>query len=86
MAITDFHFLLLYHDRICAVSSLDEKLVYEEYLGLVSLLHTCATLGARRANRNRALFVSVRQNGPSQSQQTLLSKLIGYTRTRRCWR
>jgi hypothetical protein len=35
MAVTDFHFLLLYHDRVCAVSSLDDKLVYEEFLGLV---------------------------------------------------
>lgn len=37
MAVTGFHFILLYHDRVCAVSSLDEKLVYEELLGLVSL-------------------------------------------------
>lgn len=39
MAVTEFHFLFLYHDRICAVSSLDEKLVYEELLGLVSVYH-----------------------------------------------
>jgi vacuolar protein sorting-associated protein 18 len=36
--ITDFHFLLLYPDRVCAVSSLDEKLVYEELLALVGRL------------------------------------------------
>lgn len=38
MAVTDFHFVLLYHDRVCAVSSLDDKLVYEEFLGLVCKL------------------------------------------------
>ena len=37
MAVTGFHFVLLYHDRVCAVSSLDEKLVYEELLGLVGV-------------------------------------------------
>ena len=36
--ITDFHFLLLYPDRVCAVSNLDEKLVYEELLALVGCL------------------------------------------------
>lgn len=40
MAVTDFHFLLLYHDRVCAVSRLDDRLVYEEFLGLVCDLTT----------------------------------------------
>ncbi len=37
MLITDYHFLLLYPDRVCAVSNLagDERLVYEELLALV---------------------------------------------------
>lgn len=35
VALTEFHFLLLYQDRVCAVSSLDDKLVYEELLALV---------------------------------------------------
>ena len=35
MALTEFHFVLLYKDRIAAVSTLDEKLAYEEILPLV---------------------------------------------------
>ncbi|KAF8329689.1 Pep3/Vps18/deep orange family-domain-containing protein [Cantharellus anzutake] len=36
MLITDYHFLLLYPDRVCAVSNLGgvERLVYEEFLAL----------------------------------------------------
>lgn len=37
IALTEFHFILLYKDRIAGVCSLDEKLVYEESLPLVSL-------------------------------------------------
>lgn len=37
MALTEFHFVLLYKDRIAAVSTLDEKLAYEEILPLVRL-------------------------------------------------
>ena len=37
MLITDYHFLLLYSDRVCAISNLagDERLVCEELLALV---------------------------------------------------
>ncbi|KAF8321357.1 hypothetical protein DL93DRAFT_2073232 [Clavulina sp. PMI_390] len=34
MAVTEFHFLFLFHDRVCAVSRLDDKLVWEDLLGL----------------------------------------------------
>ena len=35
IALTEFHFLLLYKDRIAAVCNLNEKLTYEEILPLV---------------------------------------------------
>ncbi|KAG8941810.1 hypothetical protein FRC03_003937, partial [Tulasnella sp. 419] len=34
ICLTEFHFVILYRDRICAVSSLDETLVWEEALPL----------------------------------------------------
>jgi hypothetical protein len=34
--LTEFHFILLYKDRVVGVCALDEKLVYEESLPLVS--------------------------------------------------
>jgi hypothetical protein len=37
MALTEFHFVLLYKDRLAGVSTLDEKLAYEEILPLVSI-------------------------------------------------
>jgi vacuolar protein sorting-associated protein 18 len=37
IALTEFHFILLYKDRVAAVCNLDEKLTYEEPLPLVSL-------------------------------------------------
>jgi hypothetical protein len=36
MALTEFHIVLLYSDRIAAMSILNESLVYEEILPLVS--------------------------------------------------
>lgn len=38
MALTEFHLVLLYSDRIAAISILNEDLVYEEVLPLVSIL------------------------------------------------
>jgi len=38
MALTEFHLVLLYSDRIAALSTLNESLVYEEVLPLVSTL------------------------------------------------
>jgi vacuolar protein sorting-associated protein 18 len=35
-SLTEFHFILLYKDRVVAVNSLDEKLAYEETIPLVS--------------------------------------------------
>lgn len=35
MCLSEFHFIFLFRDRICAVSSLDERLVWEENLPLV---------------------------------------------------
>ena len=35
IALTEFHFILLYPDRIAAISMLDENLAYEEVLPLV---------------------------------------------------
>ena len=35
MALTEFHFLLLYRDRVLGVSNLNEQLAYEELLPLV---------------------------------------------------
>lgn len=37
MTLTEFHLVLLYSDRIAAISLLDESLVYEELLPLVSI-------------------------------------------------
>lgn len=34
IALTEFHFILLYRDRIMAISSLDDKVIYEEALPL----------------------------------------------------
>lgn len=42
IALTEFHFILLYNDRVAAVCNLNEKLTYEETLPLVttfSLIH-----------------------------------------------
>ena len=36
IALTGFHFLLLYKDRVVGVSNLNDKVVYEEVLPLVS--------------------------------------------------
>ena len=36
IALTEFHFVLLYFDRIAGICILDEKLAYEEILPLVS--------------------------------------------------
>lgn len=38
LALTQFHFVLLYQDRIVAVSNLNDKVVYEEALPLARLL------------------------------------------------
>ncbi len=35
MALTEFHFLLLYRDRVLGISNLNEQLAYEELLPLV---------------------------------------------------
>lgn len=40
IALTEFHFILLYGDRIVGVSSLNEQLTYEEMLPLVTILCT----------------------------------------------
>lgn len=37
IAVTEFHFILLYFDRIVAVSRLDERVTHEELLPLVRL-------------------------------------------------
>jgi vacuolar protein sorting-associated protein 18 len=39
IALTEFHFILLYKDRIASVCNLDEKLTYEEPLPLVSVIY-----------------------------------------------
>lgn len=36
MVLTEFHLVLLYNDRIAAISILNEGLAYEEFLPLVS--------------------------------------------------
>ena len=36
IALTEFHFLLLYRDRVLGISNLNEQLAYEELLPLVS--------------------------------------------------
>lgn len=35
---TEFHFILLYKDRIRAICHLNDEIVYEEMINLVSLL------------------------------------------------
>lgn len=44
IALTEFHFVMLYGDRIAATCTLDEKLTYEELLPLVSLFITLIVL------------------------------------------
>lgn len=39
IALTEFHFILLYKDRVASVSNLNEQVTYEESLPLVS--HFC---------------------------------------------
>jgi hypothetical protein len=38
MALTEWHFILLYEDKVRAIDLLSDKVVYEEALDLVSLL------------------------------------------------
>ena len=42
MAVTEFHFVLLYKDRIAAICSLDERLAYEEVMPVVSAMNICS--------------------------------------------
>lgn len=37
IGLTEFHFLLLYQDRVAAICNLNEELVYEEMIPLVRL-------------------------------------------------
>jgi hypothetical protein len=37
MALTEFHFVLLYNDRVVGVCNLDKKQAYEESLPLVGI-------------------------------------------------
>lgn len=39
IGLTEFHFILLYHDRVIAVGNLDERVTYEELLPLVCSLN-----------------------------------------------
>lgn len=39
MALTEFHFLLLYRDRVLGISNLNEQLAYEELLPLVRIIN-----------------------------------------------
>ena len=41
MALTEFHFVLLYKDRIAAICGLDERLAYEEVMPVVGVIY-CA--------------------------------------------
>lgn len=38
LSLTEFHFILLYKDRIVGVCNLDDKLTYEELLPIVSFV------------------------------------------------
>ena len=38
LSLTEFHFILLYKDRILGIRSLDDKLAYEEVLPIVRRL------------------------------------------------
>lgn len=38
IALTQFHFILLYRDQVVAICNLDEKMTYEEVIPLVSEL------------------------------------------------
>lgn len=44
MALTEFHFMLLYRDRIIGISNLNEQLTYEEQLPLVHIVHCACSL------------------------------------------
>lgn len=38
MALTEFHFILLYEDRVIGISNLNDHVVYEKAVPLVSLV------------------------------------------------
>lgn len=40
LSLTEFHFILLYKDRVIGICNLDDKLTYEETLPLVSATST----------------------------------------------
>ena len=43
MALTEWHFVLLYEDKIRVIGLLSDKVVYEEALDLVSTSHAAAS-------------------------------------------
>lgn len=60
ISVTQFHFLLLYHDRLIGVGNLDERVAYDERLPLVRRFHrisptsTCSrSAGERKRDRSR---------------------------------
>ena len=75
MALTEFHFVLLYKDRVIGISSLNEELVYEEILPLVRQLSLTCILGSHFYSRSRVkLFaVSRRTQYGKRSGSTLIS-------------
>jgi len=93
IALTEFHFILLYKDRIAGVCSLDEKLVYEESLPLVSRNHTVIKgipgldVHDQKANEEVLGFASdpVRKTYWVYTDQSLFELVIG-NEDRDVWR
>ncbi len=77
MSLTEFHFLLLYRDRVLGISNLNEQLAYEELLPLVYILrYTLLPMCAKYEHRNRMSKYGV-------LPLILFARRIGYTRTSR---
>ncbi len=77
MSLTEFHFLLLYRDRVLGISNLNEQLAYEELLPLVSYLTLCGTLGGF----SRFEYIRNRTSKSEVSPPTLYARHIGCTLT-----
>jgi len=88
MTVTQYHYLLLYSDRVCAVGRLDERLVWEERLPLVrlfvSLLSSTTRFDFETLTRFFMLVLCRKETRKlSDSTRIRQTRLTGFTRLRR---
>jgi Pep3/Vps18/deep orange family len=74
---TEFHYVLLYQDRVIGICNLDDEKTYEEVLPIVSDPYDCLSPDASTLIRNLAKPCEV-------LPQTLSVRLTGYLPTSRC--